>query len=348
MPRRMRRLGLLAVSAVVVLVGASSAVAALTPSFSATTTAQATVVAYAQQTGDDPLAAITFYVPVDYAALLAQPEGDVVGTVSGTGIAADLANSPLQLKGNITAAAPTTTVSFAGATVPLSTLATACTGTATHGAYWLLNLAAAGQTLQVPAYVDDVPLTIPLSSIANNTITFCLPPPDVPAGTPGRAALGAKLVSATLNITDVFSAAPQWYTWHATVTPYSPGTGKANPAGTVEVQSVDRTPQQLTVSAKLRKPGSVAVAGRLLAGGRAVPGAAVTILAGKRGVAKVTTKSNGSFAIVVKASGAARFSATTVVTPRKAASCNAYFAPAPCAGTWVAGFTATSAAVRAR
>ena len=222
MPRRMRRLGLLAVSAVVVLVGASSAVAALTPSFSATTTAQATVVAYAQQTGDDPLAAITFYVPVDYAALLAQPEGEVVGTVSGTGIAADLANSPLQLKGNITAAAPTTTVSFAGATVPLSTLATACTGTATHGAYWLLNLAAAGQTLQVPAYVDDVPLTIPLSSIANNTITFCLPPPDVPAGTPGRAALGAKLVSATLNITDVFSAAPQWYTWHATVTPYAP------------------------------------------------------------------------------------------------------------------------------
>jgi hypothetical protein len=200
----------------------------------------------------------------------------------------------------------------------------------------------------VPAYVDDVPLTIPLSSIANNTITFCLPPPDVPAGTPGRAALGAKLVSATLNITDVFSAAPQWYTWHATVTPYSPGTGKANPAGTVEVQSVDRTPQQLTISAKLRKPGSVAVAGRLLAGGRAVPGAAVTILAGKRGVAKVTTKSNGSFAIVVKASGAARFSATTVVTPRKAASCNAYFAPAPCAGTWVAGFTATSAAVRAK
>ena len=102
----------------------------------------------------------------------------------------------------------------------------------------------------MPAYVDDVPLTIPLSSIANNTITFCLPPPDVPAGTPGRAALGAKLVSATLNITDVFSAAPQWYTWHATVTPYSPGTGKANPAGTVEVQSVDRTPQQLTVRAK--------------------------------------------------------------------------------------------------
>ena len=98
----------------------------------------------------------------------------------------------------------------------------------------------------------------------------------------------------------------------------------------------------------MRKPGFVAVAGRLLAGGRAVPGAAVTILAGKRGVAKVTTKSNGSFAIVVKASGAARFSATTVVTPRKAASCNAYFAPAPCAGTWVAGFTATSAAVRAK
>ena len=348
MSKRMRRLGLLAAPAVIALALASSAAAGITPSFSATTTAQATVVSYAQQTGDDPVAALTYYVPVDYAALLAQPEGETVGTVSGTAIAADLANTPLQLKGNITAASATTAITFAGASVPLGQLATQCTGTATHTAFWILNLSASGQTLQVPAYVDDVPLTVPLSSIANNTITFCLPPPDVPAGTPGRASLGAKLVSATLNITDVFSAAPQWYMWHATVTPYSPGTGKANTAGTIEVQSVDRTPQLLTVTAKLRKPGSVLVAGKLVAGGKGVPGAAVTILAGNRGVAKTTTKAGGKFSILVKASGAARFSASTVVLPKKAASCSAYFAPAPCAGSWVAGFTATSIVVRAR
>jgi hypothetical protein len=91
----------------------------------------------------------------------------------------------------------------------------ACTGTATHTAFWILNLSASGQTLQVPAFIDDIPLTNPLSSTANTRIQICLPPPDVPAGTPGRAALGAKVVSATLNLTDVFSAAPGWYlcTW---------------------------------------------------------------------------------------------------------------------------------------
>jgi hypothetical protein len=348
MSKRMRRLGLLAAPVVVALAFASAAAATVTPSFSATTTAQATIVSYAQQTGDDPVAALTFYVPVDYAALLAQPEGETVGTVSGTAIAADLANTPLQLKGNITAALATTTVSFAGATVPLSALAAICTPSVpVHTAYWILNLSASGQTLQVPAYVDDVPLSSPLANVANNAITICLPPPDVPAGTPGRASLGAKLVSATLSVTDVFSAAPAWYMWHATVTPYTPGTGKANVAGTLEVQSLDRTPQALTLAAKLRKPGSVLVSGKLVAGGKGVPGAAVTVLAGKRKVGTATTKAGGVFSILLKASGAAKFSATTVVTPKKAASCTAALAPT-CAGQWVAGFTATSAAVKAK
>ncbi len=231
MSKRKRRLGLLAAPVVIALALASSAIAGITPLFSATTTADATVVSYSQLPGDDPIAALTFFVPVDYAALLAQPEGETVGTVTASAIAADLANTPLSLKGTIVAASATTTITSGGASVALGTAATVCTGTATHGAYWVLNLSAAGQTLQVPAFVDDVPITIPLAAIANNTITICLPPPDVPVGTPGRASLGAKLVSATLSITDVFSAAPQWYTWHTRVTPYSPGTGKVNAAG---------------------------------------------------------------------------------------------------------------------
>ena len=282
MSKRKRRLGLLAAPVVIALALASSAIAGITPLFSATTTADATVVSYGQLPGDDPIAALTFFVPVDYAALLAQPEGETIGTVTASAIAADLANTPLSLKGTIVAASATTTITAGGASVTLGTAATACTGTATHGAYWVLNLSAAGQTLQVPAFVDDVPITIPLAAIANNTITICLPPPDVPVGTPGRAALGAKLVSATLSITDVFSAAPQWYTWHTTVTPYSPGTGKVNAAGTIEVQSVDKTPQVLTTKAKKTGKGKVTVSGRLVAGGKGVTGISVAILAGRR------------------------------------------------------------------
>ena len=347
MSKRLRRLGLLAAPAVIALALASSAAAGITPLFSATTTADATVVSYAQLPGDDPVAALTFFVPVDYAALLAQPEGEVVGTVRASAIAADLANSPLELKGNIVVATAATTFTTAGTTIPVSAAAVSCTGTATHGAYWMLNLSAAGQTLQVPAFVDDVPLTNPLSTIANNTITFCLPPPDVPAGTPGRASLGAKLVSATLSITDVFSAAPAWYLWHARVTPYTPGAGKVNAAGTIEVQSVDRTPQVLTVKAKVKAPGSVSVSGRLVAGGKGVAGAAVTVIAGKKAVGKAVTKSGGYFTALVKAPRAAKFSASAVVAPRKATSCSPYFAPVPCTGSWVAGFTTTSTAVKA-
>jgi hypothetical protein len=344
MSKRMRRLGLLAAPAVIALALASSAVAAVTPLFSATTTADATVVSYAQQPGDDPVATLVFYVPVDYFALLAQPEGDVVGTATATAVAADVSSSPLAMKGDIVAATAATTVSGA----PLSAAAIACTGTATHGAYWLLNLSGGGQSLQVPVFVDDVPLTIPLSSVANNTITVCLGAPDVPAGTPGRAPLGAKLSSLGLSVTDVFSAAPQWYLWHATVTPYSPGTGKANTAGAVEVQSVDRTPQVLTVKAKKAKArGTVSVTGRLVGGGKGVAGAQVTVLAGKKAVGKTVTRSGGYFKAVVKAPGTARFSASAVALPRKSASCTAFFAPIPCVGSWVAGFTAKSAAVKA-
>ena len=84
----------------------------------------------------------------------------------------------------------------------------------------------------------------------------------------------------------------------------------------------------LTVKAKKRKPGKVAVSGRLVAGGRGVPGVAVTILAGKRGVGKVTTKAAAP-SRSRQGLGTARFSASVVVTPRKAAACAPYFAPAP-------------------
>ena len=43
-------------------------------------------------------------------------------------------------------------------------------------------------------YVD--PVSGAAAAFASFTIQVCLPPPDVPAGTPGRATFGAKLVDA--------------------------------------------------------------------------------------------------------------------------------------------------------
>jgi hypothetical protein len=345
---RERRLGILALACVVGLIASGSAFAALNPSLSATTEASGTIISYTQGQSDDPAAQVAFYVPADYTALLAQAEGTAIGTVEARALAADLNNTILPLTGAIVVGTSATTISFAGGNQTLGTLATACTGTATHTAFWVLNLTASGQTLQVPAYVDDIPFDKPFGDFATDKIAFCLPPPDVPQGTAGRATLGAKLLSATLT-TDNFSAPPGVFTWHATVTPYTPGTGKANAAGTVEIQSTDRTPQSVTIAGKAGKKSKTAVvSGKVTAGGQGVSGATVSILRGKTAVAKVTTKAGGSYSVTVRLKAATALSASAVFTVRAGGTCTPAFAPIPCSSKTVAGFSVATQAVRVK
>jgi len=350
MAKRHRRLGTILGALGLALVMTGPASAALTPRLSASTSPAGSAVSYSQAATDDPVAKITYYVPSGFTALLAQPAGEVVGTVSATALAADLGNATLPLRGTIVAADATTTVTVSGQQVPLSVAATQCTGTATHGAFWILNLTASGQTLQVPAYVDDVPLTVPLSDIANNTIQICLPPPDVPAGTPGRATFGAKLVSATF-ISEVFSVPPGSYTWRAVVTPYTPGRGTANPAGTVEAQSIDRTPQQVTIAGRAvrGKVRTVRVTGRVRAATSGVAGVRVQVLLGTRVLGRATTRAGGVWTTTVRiptATALLRASATAAAT--SAGACTASFPPVPCAGKTFGGFVALSPRVRVR
>ncbi len=342
MIRRGRRLGFLGVGLVIALAAALPAAAAISPTLDATTQASGTTIGYAQGANDDPPAVITFYAPAGYAALLAQTDQTQIGTVKGQGIAGDLGGAKLDLSGSIVAAAATTTVGFGGTTLPLSAAAVVCTGTATHSAYWILSLAASGQTLQIPAFVDDVPLTSPLASTANTQIKVCLPPPDVPAGTPGRAALAAKLVSTQLTLTDVFSVAPGWYLWHVIVTPYNPGKGTPNAAGTLTAQSYDRTPQEVTFTATAGAGGKATVKGRVTAGFRGVPGATVTILAGKASVGTAKTGPGGRFKASVDAASGTELTATAVATASKA-SCQQGWFPANCVAAAYPSFSATSA-----
>jgi hypothetical protein len=346
----LRRFGILVVACAFGLMVAGQAVAAYTPKFSAGATEAGATLNYSQAATDDAPAAITFWVPTGFTALLSFPEGEVIGTASGEAVAADLAGTRLTLKGNITNALATTTISFAGSTVALSSLATLCTGTATHTAYWVVNFTASGQALQVPAYVDDIPITSPLADIANTTIKICLPPPDVPAGTPGRASLGAKVTSATLS-PDTFSAPPAWYRWLMTATPYSPGTGKANPAGSVELQSLDRTPQELSLKAtKVKgKAKTVLVTGKVSSGGKGVAGADVKVMIGTKVVGSTKSRAGGAYAVrVVLPRASATLRATATAPVRAGGTCTATFPPIPCAGATTAGFSVKSAAVRVK
>jgi hypothetical protein len=64
----------------------------------------------------------------------------------------------------------------------------------------------ARQTLPVPTYL--IATTGAQAALGPAYIQVCLPPPDVPVGTPGRATFGAKLYSAELSIAGVFGAVP--------------------------------------------------------------------------------------------------------------------------------------------
>src|SRR5256885_9771 len=75
----------------------------------------------------------------------------------------------------------------------------------------------------------------PEASLGATKLVVCLPPPDVPVGTPGRATFGAKLLSATFSasaITEPKASAD--LRWTSLWTPYTPGKGTPNPAGSVE------------------------------------------------------------------------------------------------------------------
>ncbi len=85
-------------------------------------------------------------------------------------------------------------------------------------------------------------------------IAICLPPPDVPAGTPGRATFGAKVYSAELTINGVFSSVASG-AWISSWVPYNPGVGTANIAGAV-VAPAAIAPGAVTLSAKTSGKGA--------------------------------------------------------------------------------------------
>jgi hypothetical protein len=219
----------------------------------------------AQRVTDDPTAKITIYAPTGYTANLGQPAGTTIGVVTARVQAADLGGSVIPLGGPVTTDAP----------AKYTTSAARCTpGQPVHQAVWLLNASVAGQTIQIPVYVDHT--SGPETAIGSVKIQVCLAPPDLPQGTPGRAAFGAKLVSAIFSVDHVFqnpSSGLANYVWRSLFTPYTPNTGRPNAAGTQEAQAVVPISYNLGLKrAKPKKRRTIRVTGRITAAGKAVSG----------------------------------------------------------------------------
>jgi hypothetical protein len=189
---------------------------------------------------DDPTAKVSIYIPNGYA-LGAAAAGTKLGDVTATASAADLGGAVLPLTGELDAIAPTAATGAAASACQVSPSQT-----------WNLHLTAAGQSLDIPMFV--VTAAAPELAVGYQAkLVVCLPPPDVPAGTPGRATFGAKLLSATFTSSAITQPGANGdFRWTSLWTPYNPGKGTPNAGGSVEVQSVRHLPTaaKLTITKK--------------------------------------------------------------------------------------------------
>jgi hypothetical protein len=288
---------------------------------------------------DDPTASVRIFAPAGTQLTTSQAPGTVLGPVKAVVKALDLGGADLPLDGQLIVAPP-------GA-IPAATVA-GCTGGLAPIATWLMNLTAAGQQLQVPVFL--VATSGGQAALGPAYMQICLPPPDVPVGTPGRATFGAKVYVAQLTVGGVFSSVPLG-AWIAFWTPYNPGKGTVNAAATVASPAAI-APGAVSIVAKKAGAGAL-VAGRVTQAGQGRSGAVVTIWGAKgkaalKPLGKAKLAANGNYAFKAKAGDV--FQAKVVAAPGTAAplctQIGGLLAPIPCVNPTVNGFTAQSKAVR--
>lgn len=256
---------------------------------------------------DETTARLVAYAPIQFRANPGSP-GATIGTADIRVLAADLGGAIVPIEGTIEVRAATGTAIVSGVPVPLTQLALACTGTATHTAFWIIKLSVAGTAVEFPAYFDVTAGAE--QALGSSKVTFCGQPNDVPQGTPGRAPFGIKLVDTTLTFNrGVFRnpSAGGAYIWASIWTPYNPGVGTPNATGTVSAVSVTPLPVSLTLRGTFSKPRkSAMLAGRISASGVFQAGVRLPLFSGakrtglRRSGATNGTRANGAFTAVKK------------------------------------------------
>jgi hypothetical protein len=339
--KRSIRLAVLALGGIAALVAVAVAFAAYSsPKLQVSYAGTTTNITASASPSDDATAIASIYVPNGTTITANQAPGTQIGTVKAQVQALALGGALLPLDGKIMVAPP-------GA-VPAAAQA-ACTQGATPTATWLLVLTAAGQTINLPAYI--IPTAGAETALGPAKLVFCLAPPDIPVAQ-GGATFGAKFLSAALTVQGVFSPVAQG-AWVAFWTPWQAGNGQVNAAGTVASPAAV-APGAVTAKAKKSGKGAV-VSGLVSQGGIARPAATVQVWGGKTkatlrklGTVKTTAKGTYSF----KAKSGVVFQATAVGLPIAAPPLCQLLTPQlngiPCVNPTANGFTAKSAVVRSK
>lgn len=276
--RRSIRLTVLACAAALALALVAVAAATYTPSmgiFQATykpAGAGAVTVVVAQETTDDPTAKITIYVGPGYTVTLGQAPGTTIGSVTAHVQVLDLGPNSLPLTGPVKADNPANYV------------ANPC-APGTHEAVWTLNAALPGQPANpIPVYVDHTAGAETAFGAAK--LQVCFRDPNLPAGDPRRSPNGTKFLDAAFTVKGVFTnpTTAGSKLWRSVFTPYTPGTGNPNAAGSAEAQAIVPMPYTLTIKRVKARRGFARLAGRLNFGGTSPSNHRITLFKGvKRG-----------------------------------------------------------------
>jgi hypothetical protein len=290
--RRSIRLTVLGCAATLALAVTAIAAASYTPSmgvFQATykpSGAGAVTVVVAQEQADDPTARIVIYAPLGYKATLTQAVGTTIGDVIADVQVLDLGPNVLPLSGPVKVDSP---ANYPAVSNP-------CTPGVTHEAVWTLNAALPGQPANpIPVYVDHT--TGAEAAFSAAKLTVCFRDPTLAAGDPRRSPNGTKFLDASFQVKGVFTnpANAGNQVWRSLFTPYTPGTGAPNAAGTREAQGVVPMPYKISIK-RIRKArrGFFRLAGTVNVAGAAPSGVGLKLFAGVRGKKGITFKAVAS------------------------------------------------------
>jgi hypothetical protein len=269
----MKRLAAVAcagVSALAVMVLAAPAGAAVAPKLAITPTnsggANLIISGGSTNPAEDAFQKVQIFVPTGFG-LNAPSGGTVVGTVSGHALVKDVdATQEQNFSGKITAV---------GLTDPAYAFEQSNCNNTTHAAVWRMEISANDTSaVTIPIFVDKTTGTE--TAFGPYKLVMCMRSPDLPSGDPNRSLTGTKIDNFLITLTGFTVPTKAGdYRWRSLWTPYTPGTGTANTAGTVEAQSVVRIPPgllslsakkvQQTINGKLRT--IVKLSGRVLLGG---------------------------------------------------------------------------------
>jgi hypothetical protein len=343
---------LVAAAAVATLVFANAAFAANTASISVWHTpmvlagSQSTTTHVSIPPTTDGIAAINIFVPAGYGVALNQPAGTAIGNVDATALAHD-GGLTLPLSGPVTTDDPAKHT-----TDPCSPIANA--------AVWNMNLSVAGQTLVVPIYVNPTTGS-PFAALGAYNLKICLPPWDVPLGTPGRAFQGAQLLDAKFTVNKIYTTPTSagLLKWETLFTPYTPGKGTPNLAGTFEARAFVPLPILLGLHVSyVKKTNTWKLSGTASMGGLPVGGLSIKIargLSAKSLAVKSSTKTGASGSwktsghLTPKKTTYFQVSSSVGESDYTATGCQgalAPFAPAGCVSATLSPWAAKSVVVR--